>query len=115
MFPANFTLHDPLWLLTLLILPVMMWVRGRRGAPVMIVPFAASWHRPSVIPSSRWPAMLAMTGLVLLIAALARPQIVEDKRDVKQQGYDLMLAIDLSGSMLAEDYQAGGGGLNRLQ
>ena len=92
-----------------------MWVRGRRGAPVLIVPFAAAWHRPSFIPSSRWPAILAMTGLVLLIGALARPQIVEDKREVKQQGYDLMLAIDLSGSMLAEDYERGGERINRLQ
>jgi Ca-activated chloride channel family protein len=56
-----------------------------------------------------------MTGLVLLIVALARPQIVEDKREVKQQGYDLMLAIDLSGSMLAEDYERDGERINRLQ
>lgn len=111
----GYLLHDPWWLLALLILPLMMWVRGRRGAPVMIVPFAAAWHRPSIIPSSRWPAMLAMVGLVLLIAGLARPQIVEDKRDVKQQGYDLILAIDLSGSMLAEDYERGGERINRLQ
>lgn len=115
MLPSNFILHSPWWLLSLLILPLMMWVRGRRGAPVMIVPFAAAWHRPSIIPSSRWPAMLAMVGLVLLIAGLARPQIVEDKRDVKQQGYDLILAIDLSGSMLAEDYERGGERINRLQ
>jgi Ca-activated chloride channel family protein len=51
----------------------------------------------------------------LLIVGLARPQIVEDKREVKQQGYDLMLAIDLSGSMLAEDYERGGERINRLQ
>lgn len=114
-FLDGYVLHDPLWLLALLVLPLMMWVRGRRGAPVMIVPFAASWHRPSIIPSSRWPAMLAMVGLMLLIAGLARPQIVEDKRDVKQQGYDLILAIDLSGSMLAEDYERGGERINRLQ
>ena len=56
-----------------------------------------------------------MTGLVLLIVALARPQIVEDKREVKQQGYDLMLSIDLSGSMLAEDYERDGERINRLQ
>jgi Ca-activated chloride channel family protein len=111
----NYALHDPLWLLALLVLPLLMWVRGRRGAPVLIVPFAASWHRPSMIPSSRWPAVLAITGIVLLIVALARPQIVEDKREVKMQGYDLMLAIDLSGSMLAEDYERGGSRINRLQ
>ena len=111
----GYTFHDPLWLLALLLLPLLIWVRGRRGAPVLIVPFAAAWHRPSFIPTSRWPAALAMLGLVLLIIALARPQIVEDKREVKQQGYDLMLAIDLSGSMLAEDYERDGNRLNRLQ
>ena len=115
MFPVNYTFHDPLWLLALLVLPLMMWVRGRRGAPVMIVPFAAAWHRPSILQTSRWPAVMAMLGLVLLIVSLARPQIVEDKREVKQQGYDLMLAIDLSGSMLAEDYERDGERINRLQ
>jgi Ca-activated chloride channel family protein len=111
----DYALHDPLWLLALLLLPLLVWIRGRRGAPVLIVPFAAAWHRPSLIPTSRWPATLAMTGLVLLIVALARPQIVEDKREVKQQGYDLMLAIDLSGSMLAEDYERDNERINRLQ
>ncbi|MBA3848562.1 MAG: hypothetical protein C0502_01020 [Opitutus sp.] len=112
---TNYTLASPWWLLALLALPLLVWARGRRGAPVLVVPFAASWHRPSLIPSSRWPAALASAGLVLLIVALARPQIVEDKREVKQQGYDLMLSIDLSGSMLAEDYERGGDRINRLQ
>ena len=112
---TSYTLHSPLWLLALLILPLMMWVRGRRGAPVLIVPFAAAWHRPSMIPTSRWPSVLAVVGLVLLVFALARPQSVQDKREVKQQGYDLMLSIDLSGSMLAEDYERNGERINRLQ
>ncbi len=111
----GYTFHDPWWLLALLALAAAIWVRGRRGAPVLVVPFAAAWHRPSLITSSRWPAILALTGLVLLIVALARPQIVEDKREVKQQGYDLMLSIDLSGSMLAEDYERNGEAINRLQ
>ena len=115
MLTTNYTLHDPWWLLALLLLPLLIWIRGRRGAPVLIVPFAAAWHRPSIIPSSRWPAVFALTGLVLLFVALARPQIVEDKREVKQQGYDLMLAIDLSGSMYAEDYERDGERINRLQ
>ena len=112
---TSYQFHDPLWLLALLLLPLLVWVRGRRGAPVLVVPFAAAWHKPSFIPTSRWPASLAGTGLVLLIIALARPQIVEDRREVKQQGYDLMLAIDLSGSMLSEDYERGGERINRLQ
>lgn len=112
---TNYTFADPWWLAALLVLPLLIWVRGRRGAPVLVVPFAGAWHRPTFIPTSRWPAAFALTGLVLLIVALARPQIVEDKREVKQQGYDLMLAIDLSGSMLAEDYERAGDRINRLQ
>src|SRR5450432_3165526 len=113
--PTNYVFHDPWWLLALLVLPLMVWVRGRRGAPVLVVPYAAAWHRPSLLPTSRWPAGLASLGLILLIVALARPQLVEDKREVKQQGYDLMLAIDLSGSMYSEDYERNGEPINRLQ
>ena len=112
---TDYQFHDPLWLLALLLIPLAMWVRGRRGAPVFIVPYAAAWHKPSLLPTSRWPAVFAGAGLALLIIALARPQIVEDKREVKQQGYDLMLSIDLSGSMLAEDYERDGERINRLQ
>ncbi len=110
-----YTLHDPFWLLALAILPLVLWLRGRRAVPVLLVPFAAAWHRPSLTSSSRWPAGLAVVGIVLLIAALARPQRIEDKREVHTQGYDLMLCIDLSGSMLAEDYEKDGEPINRLQ
>ena len=106
---------DPIWFLALAALPVILWMRGRRRVPVLLVPFAAAWHRPSLAAPSRWPVGLAFTGLVLLIVALARPQKIEDKREVHSQGYDIVLAIDLSGSMLAEDYVRDGERINRLQ
>jgi Ca-activated chloride channel family protein len=112
---GNFVLHDPLWLLVLLAIPATLWLRGRRSVPVVLVPFAAAWHRSSMSAVSRWPVGLAFTGLVLLALALARPQKVEDKREVRSQGYDIVLAIDLSGSMLAEDYERDGERINRLQ
>ena len=111
----NFVLHDPLWLLALLAIPATLWLRGRRGVPVALVPFAAAWHRRSLASASRWPIGLAFAGLVLLAVALARPQRVEDRREVRSQGYDIVLAIDLSGSMLAEDYEKDGDRINRLQ
>ena len=46
--------HDPLWLLALLALPLVIWLRGRRRVPVLLVPFAAAWHRPSLVAPSRW-------------------------------------------------------------
>ena len=110
----NLVLQSPFWLLALLLIPTIIWLRGRRSVPVLLVPFAAAWHRPSLASPSRWPAGLAVAGLVLLIAALARPQRVEDKREIHTEGYDIMLAIDLSGSMLAEDYEKGDVRINRL-
>ena len=112
---VTWILHDPLWLLGWLCLPVIYWLRSRRRLPVRIVPFAAAWHRPSAVSASKLPAMLFSAGVLLLFAGLARPQRVEDRREVRQQGYDLILAIDLSGSMLAEDYETGGQRINRLQ
>jgi Ca-activated chloride channel family protein len=111
----DFRIADPVWLLALLAIPAAIWLRGRRSVPVLLVPFAAAWHRPSLASMSRWPVTLAVAGLALLIVALARPQRVEDKREVHSQGYDIMLAIDLSGSMLSEDYERDGERINRLQ
>ncbi len=111
----NYRLADPLWLLAIAVLPLAVWLRGRARVPVLLVPFASAWHRSSLSAASSWTAGFAVAGLVLAIGALARPQRVEDKREVRSQGYDIILAIDLSGSMLSEDYEKGGERINRLQ
>lgn len=112
---TRLALHDPLWLLALLTLPLVIWLRGRRSVPVLLVPFASAWHRPTLVAPSRWPVVFAFLGLIALIVALARPQHIEDKREVRSEGYDIMLAIDLSTSMRAEDFERGGERINRLQ
>jgi Ca-activated chloride channel homolog len=111
---SNLRLASPLWLLAIAVLPLAVWLRGRSRVPVLLVPFAAAWHRSS-IAASHWTAGFALAGLVLVIGALARPQRIEDKREVRSQGYDIMLAVDLSGSMLSEDYEKDGERINRLQ
>ena len=112
---SHLALHAPVWLLALLALPLVMWLRSRKRVPVLLVPFAAAWHRPSLTAPARWPVALACIGQALLIAALARPQRVEDKREVRSEGYDIVLAIDLSTSMRAEDFEKDGERVNRLQ
>lgn len=112
---SHLVFHDPIWLLALLALPLLFWLRGRRRVPVLLVPFAAAWYRPSLAAPSRWPSVLTTAGLALLVVALARPQRVEDKREVRSEGYDIMLAIDLSTSMRAEDFEKDGERINRLQ
>ena len=59
---GHLTFHDPLWLVALLVLPLLFWLRGRRKVPVLLVPFAAAWYRPSLASVSRWPVALALTG-----------------------------------------------------
>jgi Ca-activated chloride channel homolog len=113
--PAGYRLESPVWLFALLLIPFALWLRSRRAVPVLLIPFAAAWHRPSLGSISRLPAILACLALVALTLALARPQEVEDKREVRSQGYDIILAVDLSSSMLAEDYERDGQRINRLQ
>lgn len=49
-------------------------------------------------------------GLAALITALARPQTSLSWQDVTTEGIDIMIALDVSGSMLAEDFKP-----NRLE
>lgn len=108
-------LENPWWLAALGVLPVVWGLRRRQPVAALVVPFAAAWWRPSVVQSSRLPAILLGTGLVALIVGLARPQIFETYTEVRQEGHEVVLAIDLSGSMLAEDFERNGERINRLQ
>jgi len=50
------------------------------------------------------PLALRFTALALGIIALARPQSISDKQNISTEGIDIVLELDLSGSMLAEDF-----------
>lgn len=55
-------------------------------------------------------SVLFLAGLSLVIIALARPQIGSKLKEVEREGIEIMLAIDVSNSMLAEDFEP-----NRLE
>jgi Ca-activated chloride channel family protein len=112
---THWTLNDPQSLLLLLVIPIVVWLRGRRMPTLLMVPFASSWHRPGISRTRIGSATAAYLGAVLLIVAVARPQQIDDKRESQQSGYDIVLAIDLSGSMKAEDYRRGSSYINRWQ
>jgi Ca-activated chloride channel family protein len=50
-----------------------------------------------------WKFCLMLVALVLLIVAAARPQFGQKENTVKRQGIEVMVALDISNSMLAED------------
>ena len=58
----------------------------------------------------RLKALLYLTSLALLIFAAARPQLGSKLREVKAEGVEMMLVVDVSNSMLAEDFEP-----NRLE
>jgi Ca-activated chloride channel family protein len=107
--------HDPWWLLLLLLLPVIALVRRQRSVPALVVPAAHEWHSATTTASASWPIWCAYAGIALLIVALARPQVLVPLEDQKRRGYDFIIAIDLSTSMYAEDFQRGATTTNRLQ
>lgn len=100
----------------LLLVPLLLlWRHWRGSAPVWLVPYAAAWLPRSLGPDTRWRVFAAYAGLVLLVVAAARPQLTEVREEVISRGSDLVLAVDLSTSMLAEDYSGPAGPINRLE
>jgi Ca-activated chloride channel family protein len=50
------------------------------------------------------PLALRLLAIAVFIVALARPQSISDKQNISTEGIDIVLELDLSGSMLAEDF-----------
>ena len=98
-----------LWLLALL-LPMVAYYIYRTlqgGAAIRISSVAGARNAPRTV--RYWlrhaPFVLRVAAVVLMIVALARPQDVEEQSRTNAEGIDIMLAIDISSSMLARDFQ----------
>jgi Ca-activated chloride channel family protein len=111
----SWVFQDPLWLAALLALGGVAGLRYRRRIPVLVVPHAAQWRRTTRGRRWPWAVLGGYLGTALLLVALARPQAREALAREKQPGYDIMLAVDLSTSMYAEDFNRDGAIMNRLQ
>ena len=95
------------WLITIPVFVVAYVVHTKRkrrqlvefGDPELLAHLMpdASKSRPI------WKFCLLMVALVLLIVAAARPQFGQKEKTIKRQGIEVMVALDISNSMLAED------------
>ena len=61
-----------------------------------------------------WRFWVAVLAWCLLVVAAARPERIGDELDVPVAGRNLMLAVDLSGSMDQKDFELGGRRVDRL-
>jgi Ca-activated chloride channel homolog len=106
------------FLFLLLLLPLAAWLRGRQGArPAFLYSSAALLKTVSKASRSRAGAFLhALRWLALacFVFALARPQEVKTESTVRASGVDIVIALDLSGSMESEDFEIKGQRVNRL-
>jgi Ca-activated chloride channel family protein len=107
------TFGKPLFLLLLFLIPALAVARGmfrlRGGILFSHVGLVAGLPRGRA--AWAWlPRALEYAILALLIIALARPQKGEAERKVVSEGLDIVLAVDISSSMKAEDFRPG----NRL-
>ncbi|MDB6120869.1 MAG: Ca-activated chloride channel family protein [Verrucomicrobiaceae bacterium] len=116
--PADYQFAYPWLLLLLLAVPVLAWLRGRRGrAPAILFPTAFLVKdlggRTRSAAGSLTPN-LVLLSLVAAIIALARPQHILSTDEDKTEGIAICLCVDVSLSMLTEDYFVGGTPTNRL-
>lgn len=107
---GDVTFVEPRLLLLLLLIPGLVYRYLRRREAMTshyrystLAPFGAirpTW-RERLRPV---PFVLRMVVLSALIIALARPRSVSQREEVVTEGIDIALVIDISGSMLAEDF-----------
>jgi Ca-activated chloride channel homolog len=112
------TFAQPYLLLLLVGLPLAAWLKGRRGAqPAFLYSSvgllqglggAARSRAGAVLGALRWLA------LALLLVGLARPQKTESETAVKASGVDIVVAVDMSGSMESLDFELDHKPVNRL-
>src|ERR1035441_5007018 len=112
------TLAHPYMLLLLLLLPLLAWLKGNRGMPPAFVYSSVQLvrgmqnitrSRPGgFLPALRW----LIVGI--FIVALAQPRLSKSTTEVKASGIDIVCALDLSGSMISEDFVVRGERVNRV-
>jgi Ca-activated chloride channel family protein len=112
------------WIWVFLVLPLPWLIR--RALPAAADPGGAALRTPFLeeldgLPSGQGVKQakphalwIAVAGWVLLVGAAARPQWLGDPIEQAVSGRDLMLAVDLSGSMEIEDFFLHGRSVDRL-
>lgn len=110
------------WMLLMLPLPLLVrwWLPAASGTTEagLKVPSFAGFDvladRSEAELLLNWRLWLAVIAWILLVLASARPERIGDELDVPVSGRNLMLAVDLSGSMDAKDFELAGRRVDRL-
>ena len=112
------TFGHPYFLLLLLLLPVLAWLKGKRGEPPAFVYSSVQLVRGILnitrARSGGFLSALRWLALALLLIALAQPRFTRSETKVTASGVDIVVALDMSGSMISEDFEVRGQRVNRF-
>jgi Ca-activated chloride channel homolog len=101
----------PYVLLLLLLLPVLAWLKGKFGQSPAFLYSSVDLVRPisglNRSNAGNYLSALRWLALALFIVALAQPRLVKGESQIKASGIDIVVAIDMSGSMRSEDFGEG--------
>lgn len=102
--------HPQVLILAAAVIPaaaiLIIWSQSRQrralanlgeGALIRRLTASVNWR------GRRWQAVLRLSALALLLVALARPQWGTESQEIDQEGLQLIVALDVSQSMLADD------------
>ncbi len=107
---TNITFAQPYWFI-LLIIPIGMifwYVLKRNTTPSIILstaPFLQKQKKNWKYYSKHILFAFQVLSIILFIIALARPQTSNTWKDVETEGIDILISLDISGSMLARDFK----------
>jgi len=99
--------YPAFFLLVLLLPPIFLWARRREKLEFAFSSFELLKDHSTTLRMVLFKTLpfLRAVMLLFLIAALARPSSVSSDKEYQTNGVDIMIALDISGSMLAEDFQ----------
>jgi Ca-activated chloride channel family protein len=99
-----------LWLIPVVVILSVAWwyFRQRRQYPTLTFSDTSSFkgfQNPTKGVLKKYSPLLRLLSLVFLLLAIARPQGSFDESKVTSEGIDIVLAMDLSGSMMSQDFK----------
>lgn len=110
------TFNNPEYLfLLLLLIPIVFWYiwelhKSDASLQISSHQKLAQFPKSKKIKLLHFPFILRILSITLIIIALARPQASNSWRTENTEGIDIMMALDISGTMMAEDLKP-----NRLE
>ena len=112
------TFAHPYVLLWLLLLPALAWLKGIWGQNASFLYSSVDLVRPISGLKRSWAgrilAALRWLALAVFVVALAQPRLVHGETQIKASGIDIVVAVDLSGSMASLDFEEAGQRVNRI-